>query len=500
MKNNDLKEYIAEINKVRMPPSKNDILDYMGRLTGEKQKQLLSFVLSQSHIFDTMNLVFETYFKKIFYEEMGYADKSAMGNTVPKVGADGKLYYEEWLSSDEIVDKSKAVLSSLQGADKTNWRKFSEYIKKIYEPRKMRIYNNPTYSELNSEMGLDFLKLAKEIVQSESVEKELEELKSMPVTQEKGILGKFKSFFAERKRASQTKEIEKRIVSKEKVKEKAFKLIDKYKANSDVMNITKNQMELAEELLKAELSKDEILSVLDGLRNINQESAFVNHKIDEMLKQLFNNFMLAKDLYKPENLYATTFQDMIKNIRGLMIKYDLKEEYPLTTEYREKPLKNQLNAREDVSSLLKGKNLSKEQIEERMSEYDKEFEEVIQEKDPEKYVRKCTSLMMKFVSTHPFDDGNGRTARMLLQVMLGRRGILLPSNIDNYFERQNGTWYSDMESRCLRTENYTQMEDYILERAKRFNNGELVLDDEPIDFDAITERKDEHKKKQSLER
>ena len=40
-----------------------------------------------------------------------------------------------------------------------------------------------------------------------------------------------------------------------------------------------------------------------------------------------------------------------------------------------------------------------------------------------------------------------------------------------------------MEDYCLRTEDYTQMESYILERTKRFNNGKLVLTDEPLTFE-----------------
>lgn len=72
---------------------------------------------------------------------------------------------------------------------------------------------------------------------------------------------------------------------------------------------------------------------------------------------------------------------------------------------------------------------------------------------------------------------------MLLQAMLARRGIIFPSNIDNYLERQSGTDYSIMEASCLRTEDYTQMENYIVERAIIFNNGELVLNDEPLTFE-----------------
>ena len=202
-----------------------------------------------------------------------------------------------------------------------------------------------------------------------------------------------------------------------------------------------------------------------------------------MLKQLSINATIAKELYSPEILYAKSFQNMTKNIRKLLAKSDLKENSPITTEYRTKPLRNALLASEDISNVLKGKDLSQKEIQAKMVEYDEEFKNILEEENAEIYIKRCTDLMMKFVSTHPFDDGNGRTSRMLLQAMLARRGIIFPSNIDNYFERQSGTDYSIMEDSCLRTEDYTQMENYIVERAIIFNNGELVLNDEPLTFE-----------------
>lgn len=40
-----------------------------------------------------------------------------------------------------------------------------------------------------------------------------------------------------------------------------------------------------------------------------------------------------------------------------------------------------------------------------------------------------------------------------------------------------------MEDSCLRTEDYTQMENYIVERAIIFNNGKLALNDKTLTFE-----------------
>lgn len=245
----------------------------------------------------------------------------------------------------------------------------------------------------------------------------------------------------------------------------------------------KNQIEFAERLIKAGLPKETFMKVLNGIGNSVESSAYSNNRTFDMLKQLSVNAEIAQKLYTPEILYAKSFQDMTKNIRVLIARSDLTEQAPITTEYRTKPLRNRMQATEDISNVLKGNNLSQEEIQAKMAEFDEEYEGFLKEENPERYVRNCTDLMMKFVSTHPFDDGNGRTSRMLLQTMLARRGIVLPSNIDNYFERQSDTEYSKMEESCLKTEDYTKMEDYIVERVKQFNNGELILNDEPLTFE-----------------
>ena len=477
---NPVQIYIDELNKIKIPDNEKAILDFLGFLNGDLQKSYLSFILSQSHIFESMEAILDTYTNKDFYINAGYSDRT--GNVVPKVDKDGKVYYEEYTSSDSTDKVCKTILNSLQSNDKTEWEKFVKYLKSIYEPDKMDIYNNPQLNQLNQDILDDFVLLSSEIIENNHLRDEIRELKNKPVQKDKGFINRVKGFFLQRKREKDIDRKESILQDNNKFIEKALSLIEKYKGNKNTSNVMKSQFELAESLIKAGLPKETFMNILNGLGRCAEASSYCNYRIFNMLKQLSINSRIAKELYSPEILYAQSFQDMTKKIRELLANSELKENSPLTTEYRTKPLRNILLASEDISNVLKGKDLSQNEIQDKMIEYDKEFNDILEEKNAETYLRCCTDLMMKFVSTHPFDDGNGRTSRMLLQVMLARRGILLPSNIDNYFEKQSGTSYSIMESNCLRTENFTQMENYILERAKMFNDGELVLNDEPITF------------------
>lgn len=476
-----VQNYIDEINKIKIPSDKENILDFLTSLDGNEQKGYLSFILSQSHIFNNMIKILDTYTHNDFYFNADYIGRHS--RTVPKIDKEGRVCFEDTHSPDETSNACRTILQALQSGDKTIWKQFVKYVKSIYEPSKMDIYYNKELNQFASDLSKDFIMLSHEITNNDEIRKEITELNNKPVVQPKGFINVIKNFWAERKRGKEVRKKESMLQDESCFSEKALALIDKYKNNRNTTNIMKKQFELAEKLIKAGVNKNDLQKILTGLRESANSSSLTNYKIDNMLKQLSINARIAPKLYTPEILYAPTFQDMTKNIRGLLGRVDLEEDkVPLTTEYRAKPLKNGFLATEDISNVLKGKDLSQAEIKEKMAEFDKEYKEMLEEKSPEQYVRKCANLMIRFVSIHPFDDGNGRTSRMLLQTMLARRGILLPSNIDNYFERQIGTDYCQMEDRCLRKLDSTEMENYILNRTLYFNNGEIQLNDTPLTF------------------
>lgn len=484
---NPVQEYIEELNKIKIPSNEDDILDFLGSLDSKLQKKYLSFILSQSHIFTAMETIINTYTHRNFYSNAGYSDKT--GNIVPKLDENNRVYYEEYTSSESTYKACRTILKSLQGNDKTVWEHFVNYVKSIYEPTKMDIYFDPQLVQFSQDIMIDFRLLTSEMIRNDSLRDEINELNNKPAVKENSFVNKIKGFFFERKKEKEIRKKEALLQEDSKFYEQAISLIKKYKENKNVSSIMKSQLEFAERLINAGVPKDVFIRILDGISRCAEASSMCNYRIFNMLKQLSINATIAKEIYSPEILYAESFQDMTKKIRLLLSKNDLKEDVPITTEYREKPLGNALLAREDISNILKGKNLSQKEIQSKMVEYDEEFKRILEEENAEIYIRRCTDLMMKFVSTHPFDDGNGRTSRMLLQAMLARRGIFFPSNIDNYFERQSGTDYCEIEKRGLRTEDYTEMENYIIERAKEFNNGELVLNDNPLFFNDEEEQK-----------
>ncbi len=476
---NLVQNYINQISKLQIPEDERSILDFLSKLDTPEQKMFQRVVLSQSHIYYSMHSILKTQYDRDFYESCGYAYRGE--NIVPKINQDGTVYYEELTPHSKMDIQAHEILDSLQKGDKTIWLQFVQYIKSIYDPDKMDIYRNIKNERLNHDMQIDFSTLNHDRYSNDKLKQQLEEMDKNPmIIPEKGIIGRIKYFFTKRKLDNDRKKIKSQIKDDTSYEEKALELIDKYKKNPDVPILTKKHLELAEKLIKAGLPQEVFTKVLLGLTYSMQTSSSINYDIFKMQKHLQASCKIAQKMYSPEIIYAKSFQDMTKEVRKLLTAHEIKEDAELSTEYRTIPLKNRLNATEDISNVLKGKNLSQAEIKVKMEELDKEFEKAQQESDPEQYIRKCTQISMKFISIHPFDDGNGRTSRILLQTMLARRGILLPSPIENYFDRQHGTRYTRIEDECLRTENYTKIEDYIIEKVKQYNNGELQLNDEQL--------------------
>ena len=77
-----------------------------------------------------------------------------------------------------------------------------------------------------------------------------------------------------------------------------------------------------------------------------------------------------------------------------------------------------------------------EDIEYYFSRLNSQFRNCIEEIDMDLFIRKCADVHYDFLRVHPFSDGNGRTARVLLTTMLLSRNIMLP------------TLYFDYDGKC----------------------------------------------------
>ena len=119
-----------------------------------------------------------------------------------------------------------------------------------------------------------------------------------------------------------------------------------------------------------------------------------------------------------------------------------------------------------------------------MQELGDRFTELQECSDVETYVRKSSDFVRDFVSLHPYSDGNGRTSRMLLNVMMAKRGLVIPSIIETYYDRKSSSDYSRAEQEATEG-NYKPMQEYLLRRVRKFNPE--IADIQKIDIRECTE-------------
>ena len=80
-------------------------------------------------------------------------------------------------------------------------------------------------------------------------------------------------------------------------------------------------------------------------------------------------------------------------------------------------------------------SIKPENIEEEMIKLNQEYNEIKSIEDIDEYIKRIIIVFQKFVKIHPYKDGNGRTSRLLLDVMLLNRNILPPVLYDTNYDR-----------------------------------------------------------------
>ena len=123
------------------------------------------------------------------------------------------------------------------------------------------------------------------------------------------------------------------------------------------------------------------------------------------------------------------------------------------------------------SIYITGTNFSQEQIAEAMVKLNEDFESLKTNPNTEDYVRGCADIFQKFLMVHPFDDGNGRTSRTMLTVMLAQRDIFIPNLYDSYFERDPNSKFMRFGDEVAKNGNYKLFQDYLLARVQKYNPG-----------------------------
>ena len=76
-------------------------------------------------------------------------------------------------------------------------------------------------------------------------------------------------------------------------------------------------------------------------------------------------------------------------------------------------------------------------IDEAMEFLNGKYLSLMQEENIEEYIKKAGLLWYHFVLIHPYIDGNGRTGRYLLNLLLAERGIIIPSLFNTSVEKDN---------------------------------------------------------------
>ena len=132
---------------------------------------------------------------------------------------------------------------------------------------------------------------------------------------------------------------------------------------------------------------------------------FINNFVDKSLLEIIEcirNNMINKMLVKGDNSYRSyDLHELKKN----------SEFFKMTSKY--------------------------ETINNQMNDLNKEYEEIKQIEDIDDYLNRITIIFQKFVKIHPFVDGNGRTSRLLLDIMLLNRNILPPILYETNYDRKN---------------------------------------------------------------
>ena len=194
-------------------------------------------------------------------------------------------------------------------------------------------------------------------------------------------------------------------------------------------------VEMVDKLVKKTSHFYSEINVLDG---INNDVKKINDDIFFAIKtaQNFNDIVE----YTKNN---PDFKSVVSYIRNFLIENANSMRNPITNEFRTDDLDY---------SFLKGSTSKPEEIEEQFDNLAKEYEEIMKIEDKNEFVKRVADFHFNYLKVHPFLEGNGRTARILLKVMLASRDIYLPSLYNNetdkylFYERSNDALKGNYET------------------------------------------------------
>jgi len=254
-----------------------------------------------------------------------------------------------------------------------------------------------------------------------------------------------------------------------------------------------NSEKIKNNLEEAHYSLEEgILSELSNvLRAIEKISDYDNeyNKCREIIQNAYYDLEeVEKDLYNyKENAYFDE-EERINIEQRIDLIQDLKRKYGNNIEEileYQKDVKEQIETIENLSDYIEQIKNEKTEIEKELQELSTKMHDLrqiysnkmseqintelqdlemrnarfyVQIENREEYINKAIHIFQRFIQIHPYVDGNGRTSRALLDIMLINRNIVPPVLYDTYYQRGK---LDGLSIEYLSNSNKKPLEDYI---------------------------------------
>lgn len=163
----------------------------------------------------------------------------------------------------------------------------------------------------------------------------------------------------------------------------------------------------------------------------------IPYMIQNIDKDLLSCSKMIQGMEKPFSVMQETkdFAKVCQAIRESFVDSNATTESKIETGLRKKRLRGDGGFWSGVAT--------PEELPEKFKVLGERFTKIIDEQDETEFIKQCADFHFDFIQMHPYSDGNGRTARMLLSLMLASHDYLLPAiyvspqHKENFYLRSN---------------------------------------------------------------
>ncbi len=486
-----------EFKQYKIPQNELEILKYI--MNGD-EKATENFQLIRRFVASSLHV--DVHLSQILTEMYGiHSDGfSHVGEKFPILNEKGNFEMTTILNSTDGLNAEKSTLANFLKGDFEKWEKLIDFIDTYYEPQ---LISTPDFYKMvkkQTEMVEGFYSDWKEDFENLEKKRKLEqqkellqaELKPQKKSEVEKAPGEMQAMI---QLPPPAKNFVQQFFRNRKIKKELLQPLNQKLAELDAKNLTedglrqkmvegfqaqeelyqtrfgKRQIEKMKLLMQNDVSIDMVLREFEEIKDLGEflSTAFIED-IGKFIKDVKGNMQIAQEMYSPELLKSETLSQMVSGIRTILKNKEIHCDREITEQYRNGPLKS--------NQFIKGANFSRNQIEEEMKKLETEYSDAIACENPEEYVRRCADIHLKFLMIHPFSDGNGRTAKILLSTMLAQKDLIMPALIDTYYDRIQGcqvSEYMEAGDRAAIYGDYGVFQDYLIRRVQAFNPGAIEL-------------------------